>query len=176
MFGFDEAARAFGIEPIGPVVKVKLSPGAVMPRVAKAGDAGADICALTMYDPATGQHFDLSPEGVELCEGQPLVFGTGVALELPAGYRCTVWSRSGLSARNGVEVGAGLIDNGYRGELCVVLENHNGFRPIRVKRGDRIAQICIERYEAPRFALVEELSETERGHTGLGSTGVSSDA
>ncbi len=145
-----------------------------MPRQAHPTDAAADICALSLYNPHLDTYTDIPPEGLPLEFGIPLVFGTGVSLELPPGYRCTAWSRSGLSAREGIEVGAGLIDNGYRGELKVVLENHTKGHDFYVRKGDRIAQICIEKFEVPSFVVSDQLSESDRGLKGLGSTGVSS--
>ena len=100
------------------------------------------------------------------------MFGTGVQMDLPEGFRARVCSRSGLSGRDGIEVGAGLIDNGYHGEFCVVLHNH-GWWPKRIKFGDRIAQVCVERYTKPNFIETKQFDRvTERATTGYGSTGV----
>jgi deoxyuridine 5'-triphosphate nucleotidohydrolase len=99
--------------------------------------------------------------------GRGLV-STGIALELPEGYRAKIHSRSGLSLKHGIEAGAGLIDQGYRREIGVILYNHGG-EDFCIARGDRIAQIAIERFELPELIEVEDFEDTGRG--GFGSTG-----
>ena len=104
--------------------------------------------------------------------GDTYVFDTGIALEIPAGFCGKVYSRSGLSTNKGLAVinGAGIIDADYRGTIKVPLHNHSKTKQW-IHKGDRIAQIKIERVEQVEFMVVDELSETDRGSGGFGSTG-----
>src|SRR6202042_1426728 len=126
------------------------------PSYAREGDAGADLIATT--------------EGVLPCGGGRAVVPTGVALAIPAGYAGLVLPRSGLAARHGLTClnAPGLIDAGYRGELQVILVNHDPEQDYTVSRGDRIAQLVIIRVEQAAFALVGEggLDESQRGSGG----------
>lgn len=137
-------------------VRIKrVDPRAILPRIAKPGDVCADLHALDKGTvPARGRAF----------------IRTGIALELPEGYRARIHSRSGLSC-NGILAAPGVIDNGYRGEVGIVLFNH-GETAFRYSAGDRVAQLAIERYWEPVFVEVESLSETERGVMGFGSSGL----
>jgi dUTP pyrophosphatase len=101
---------------------------------------------------------------------------TGVAIALPDGYVALVHPRSGLAARHGLSIvnSPGTIDAGYRGEIKVMLINHDPAEPIRLRRGDRIAQLVIQRFERAVFAEVDALPESVRGIGGYGSTGVES--
>jgi dUTP pyrophosphatase len=98
---------------------------------------------------------------------------TGIALAIPDGYAGFVQPRSGLALRHGVTClnTPGLIDSGYRDELSVLLVNTDGEEPYEVRRGDRIAQLVIQRIESASFVEVEHLADTERGLGGFGSTG-----
>jgi dUTP pyrophosphatase len=98
---------------------------------------------------------------------------TGMALALPEGYVALVHPRSGLAARHGLSIvnTPGTIDSGYRGEIKVLLINHDPEQPIKLRRGDRIAQLVVQRYEHARFVAVDELPESARGAGGYGSTG-----
>lgn len=98
---------------------------------------------------------------------------TGIAIEIPAGYVGKVAPRSGLADKNGISIvnTPGVIDSDYRGEIQVILINHSNAK-FWVNRGDRIAQLLIERALPVEFEYVEELSETARGNGGFGSTGV----
>jgi dUTP pyrophosphatase len=142
-----------------PVPVVRLDPGLPAPAYARAGDAGADLVARI--------DVTLAPNG-----GRALV-PTGVALAIPEGYAGFVQPRSGLALRHGVTClnTPGLIDSGYRDELAVLLVNTDGATPYEVHRGDRIAQLVIQRVESATFVEVEELGESERGLGGFGSTG-----
>ena len=135
-----------------------LDEGLPSPAYAHEGDAGADLCAAT---------------DVELAPGQRALVGTGVAIELPPGYVGLVHPRSGLAARLGVTVlnAPGTVDSGYRGEILVNLINHDPVTTARIARGDRIAQLVVQRVERADFVVVEELSDTSRGAGGHGSTG-----
>ncbi len=104
--------------------------------------------------------------------GRALV-GTGVAVAIPAGYAGFVQPRSGLALRHGVTClnTPGLIDSGYRDELRVLLVNTDPTEPYEVTRGDRIAQLVIQRVEVAEWSVVEELDQTERGLGGFGHSG-----
>ncbi|MQA63901.1 MAG: dUTP diphosphatase [Actinophytocola sp.] len=144
-----------------PDVQVLLSrtdPGVPLPRYAKAGDAGADL--VTTSDAL------IEP-------GERVVLGTGIAIALPVGYAGFVHPRSGLAARAGLSVvnTPGTIDAGYRGEIKVCLINHDPREPIVLSRGDRIAQLIVQRVAHAEFVEVDELEASERGDGGYGSTG-----
>jgi dUTP pyrophosphatase len=135
----------------------RLSEAAVLPRYAHPGDAGLDLCAAV--------------EAV-IEPGRWRTVGTGIAIELPPGTEGQVRPRSGLASRHGVTVlnAPGTIDEGYRGEVGVILINH-GREPFHVAPGDRIAQLVVQ----PRLTLgvvdVDVLPDTARGSGGFGSTG-----
>lgn len=131
-----------------------------LPSYARVGDAGADLVAR--------EAVVLAPGG-----GRALV-PTGIALALPAGTAGFVQPRSGLALRHGVTClnTPGLIDAGYRDELRVLLVNLDPTEPFEVQRGDRIAQLVIQRVEHADFVVVDELPASERGLGGFGSTGV----
>ena len=140
----------------------RLDPDLAVPAYATEGDAGADLVAA--------EAITLEPGG-----GRALV-PTGAAIAIPAGYAGFVQPRSGLALRHGVTClnTHGLIDSGYRGELKVLLVNTDPSTPFVVARGDRIAQLVIQRVEHANFVEVDELPETDRGEGGFGSTGVAS--
>nr|WP_208407710.1 dUTP diphosphatase [Amycolatopsis granulosa] len=136
----------------------RLDPGVPLPSYARPGDAGADLVTTT---------------DVVLEPGRRVLVGTGIAIALPPGYAGFVHPRSGLAARTGLSVvnAPGTIDAGYRGEIKVCLVNHDPDEPIRLSRGDRIAQLVIQRVETAAFVEVAELPASERGAGGYGSTG-----
>jgi dUTP pyrophosphatase len=138
---------------------MRLDPDLPLPTYAREGDAGADLRA--------SEDVELAPGG-----GRALV-PTGVAIALPAGYAGFVQPRSGLALAHGVTClnTPGLIDAGYRGELKVLLINTDPTEPFLVRRGERIAQLVIQRVAQAHFEAVEELSDSERGDAGFGSTG-----
>ena len=131
------------------------------PSYAREGDAGADLIATT--------------EVVLPCRGGRAVVPTGVAVAIPAGYAGLVVPRSGLAARHGLTClnAPGLIDAGYRGELQVILVNHDPEQDYTVHRGDRIAQLVIMQVEQAAFTPVGEegLEASQRGSGGFGHTG-----
>ena len=131
-----------------------------LPSYAHPGDAGADL--VTTVD-------------VTLAPGERAMVPTGVAIALPDGFVALVHPRSGLAARHGLSIvnTPGTIDAGYRGEIKVMLINHDPHAPIELRRGDRIAQLVIQRFERAAFVAVEALPESVRGDGGYGSTGVS---
>ncbi len=132
-----------------------------VPGYARVGDAGADLVART--------------DAVLACGGGRAVVPTGLAVAIPEGYAGLVLPRSGLAMRHGVTClnAPGLVDSGYRGELQVVLVNHDPATDYAVSRGDRIAQLVLVRVEQAAFELVPEdgLGDSERGHGGFGHTG-----
>lgn len=144
-------------EPVR-VALLRLDPELPAPRYAHDGDAGADLCAAT---------------DVNLAPGERALVPTGVALALPVGFVGLVHPRSGLATRLGVTVlnAPGTVDAGYRGEIMVNLVNHDPHQPARIERGDRIAQLVVQRVERADFVEVTELPDSLRGAGGHGSTG-----
>jgi dUTP pyrophosphatase len=136
----------------------QLDAGLPVPSYAHEGDAGADL---------------VSAVDAELGPGERAVLPTGLAIALPVGYAAFVHPRSGLAARHGVTLvnAPGTIDAGYRGQIQVVLLNTDRNEAIRVRRGDRIGQLVIQRVERADFRLVDRLPDSLRGAGGFGSTG-----
>lgn len=141
-----------------PVKVVRLDPDLPLPAYAHPGDAGADL--LTSID-------------VSLAPGERCLVPTGIALALPEGYVALVHPRSGLAAKHGLSIlnTPGTIDAGYRGEVKVLLVNHDPREPIELRRGDRVAQLVFQRVEQAAFVEVEVLPDSARGRGGYGSTG-----
>jgi len=106
--------------------------------------------------------------------GQRTMVPTGIAVAIPPGFAGFVLPRSGLAARHGIALvnSPGLIDSGYRGEVTVVMINTDRAEPFRIRRGDRIAQLVIQRVEEVKLVEVPDLDDTSRGDGGFGSTGV----
>ena len=131
---------------------------ALLPAYAHPGDAGADL--TTTVD-------------VHLEPGERALVPTGISIALPDGYVGLVHPRSGLAARCGLSIvnTPGTVDAGYRGELKVMLINLDPREPIVLERGDRIAQLVVQRVERVRFVAVETLPGSHRGEGGFGSTG-----
>jgi len=147
---------------------VRLDPGLPVPARARPGDAGADLAAA---------------RDVTLAPGERALVGTGVALVLPEGYAAFVVPRSGLAVREGLGLlnAPGTVDAGYRGEVMVCLINHDPVRPVTVRRGDRVAQLVVQRVEETVFHVLDDVDDLEalaahapsaRGAGGFGSTGV----
>ena len=137
-----------------------LDPGLALPSYARAGDAGADLVAR---------------EGAVLAPGGGrAAVPTGIALAIPEGWAGFVQPRSGLALRHGVTClnTPGLIDAGYRDELRVILVNLDPAEPYEVQRGDRIAQLVLQRVGEATFVPVDELPPSQRGEGGFGSTGL----
>lgn len=158
--------RAWATAPVGSarvsvdVLVTRLDPAVALPAYAHAGDAGADL--VTTVD-------------VTIPPGERAMVGTGIAIALPPGYAAFVHPRSGLGYRLGVSIvnTPGTVDAGYRGEIKVVLVNHDLREQAVFRRGDRIAQLVVQRVEQARFHEVERLPGSARGDGGYGSTGVS---
>jgi len=134
----------------------KLNPLAVIPTYAKDGDAGMDLVATRIISNTT---FDVS-------------YGTDLAMEIPNGFVGLVFPRSSIRKYELVlSNSVGVIDSGYRGEIQATFKKENGLDSLAYKVGDRIAQIMIIPYPPVEFDEVAELSDTERGDSGFGSTG-----
>lgn len=144
--------------PVNVHIKL-LDPELPAPAYAKPGDAGADLRSRI--------DFELEP-------GERALVPTGVAIALPEGYVGLVHPRSGLAIKNGITIvnAPGTVDSGYRGELMVTLLNADKTKSFHVQRGDRIAQLVIQKYEHATFTVVDELEQTERGSSGFGSSGI----
>jgi dUTP pyrophosphatase len=136
----------------------RLDPTVPLPSYAKAGDAGADL--------ATRIDFTINP-------GERILVPTGISIALPNGYVALVHPRSGLAIKHGISMvnTPGTIDAGYRGELQVILINHDLTQPISFKKGDRIAQLVIQKVERADFVEVSDLPGSDRSSGGFGSTG-----
>jgi len=136
----------------------RLDPGVPLPAYAHPGDAGADL--VTTVD-------------VRIEPGERTLVPTGIAMALPDGYVGLVHPRSGLAARFGLSIvnAPGTIDAGYRGEVTVLLVNLDPRRAVELSRGDRIAQLVVQRVEHAQFREVESLPGSVRGDGGYGSTG-----
>ena len=121
---------------------------------------------------AAGYDVRSAQEDFQLAPGEVRAVGTGLVMELPPGVECQVRPRSGLAAKHGITLpnSPGTIDPDYRGELKVLMQN-TGSEPVSIRRGDRIAQLVFARFETPRVEEAEEVSGTERGEGGFGSTG-----
>lgn len=133
----------------------KLHPDAKIPSYAHEGDAGMDIYAV--------EHSIINA-------GNRALIKTGLSFELPLGYVALVWDKSGVSNNHGVKTLGGVIDAGYRGEIKIGLLNTSN-EDFEIEKGDKVAQILIQKIEHPEIEEVEDLSETSRGEGGWGSTG-----
>ena len=136
---------------------------------------GADL-PLPEYHSAQAAGLDLLaavPVDLIIQPGQRALVPTGIAIALPPGSEAQVRPRSGLAARHGVSIvnTPGTVDAGYRGEIKVLLVNHDRVSPVSLQRGDRIAQLVVQRFERARFVEVDALPESVRGAGGYGSTG-----
>ncbi len=136
----------------------RLDEGVPLPTYAKGGDAGADL--VTRID-------------VSLAPGERALIPTGISIALPDGYAAFVHPRSGLAIKHGVSMvnAPGTVDAGFRGELQVILINHDQHESVTFSRGDRIAQLIIQKVEKADFIEVSELPGSGRGTDGFGSTG-----
>ncbi|MGY9071842.1 MAG: dUTP diphosphatase [Acidimicrobiales bacterium] len=137
----------------------RLDPDLVLPSYAEVGDAGADLVASETLTISAG--------------GGRGIVGTGIAIAIPVGFAGFVQPRSGMALRSGVTVlnTPGLIDSGYRNEVKVILINTDPDVDYVIERGDRIAQLVIQRVERVEWEVVDELSESDRGLGGFGHSG-----
>ncbi|NDA82468.1 MAG: dUTP diphosphatase [Actinobacteria bacterium] len=136
-----------------------LDPDIEIPSYAKPGDAGLDL---------------RSRVDMKLEPGMRALVPTGLAIAIPEGYVGLVHPRSGLAIKNGISMvnTPGTIDSGYRGEIAVILINHDREETFEIKRGDRIAQLVIQQVEIAELVAVKELPMSQRGAGGFGSSGV----
>lgn len=135
---------------------VKLEKEARIPARSNSTDAGADL---------------FSTEGVMVHPGERKTVCTGIAMEIPEGFYGRIAPRSGLAAKHGIDVLAGVVDSSYRGEIKVVLFNTDKYNTFHVEKGDRIAQLIIESHFNLPFVECESLGDSSRGSGGFGSTG-----
>ena len=140
-------------------LKCKILDGAILPSYKTSGSAGADICAFL-------------DEPKILKVGERFAVPTGLSFEIPEGYEIQIRPRSGLALNNGVTLlnAPGTIDSDYRGEVKVILINL-GDKYFEINNGDRIAQMVVAPVVQCKFEITNELSSTERGSGGFGSTG-----
>ena len=145
-------------DQLPPIAVKRLAPDVPLPMRAHPEDAGADLYAA---------------EDVVIEPGQRALVGTGIAIALPVGTVGLIHPRSGLAVKHGLSIvnTPGTIDAGYRGEIKVCLINHDPEQTISISRGDRIAQLIVQRVELPDFVEVDELDDTARGDGGYGSSG-----
>ncbi len=136
----------------------RLDPGMPLPGYAHPGDAGADLAIA---------------EDCELLPGERRLVGTGLAIALPEGWAGFVHPRSGLATRSGLTIvnAPGTVDAGYRGEIRICLLNTDASRPVRLARGDLIAQLVVQRVAQADFEVLEQLPGSVRGDRGHGSSG-----
>ena len=132
----------------------QLDPGAVLPTRGSVLAAGLDVCSI---------------EDLEIGPNQRAMARTGLAVAIPAGFYGRIAPRSGLAARKGLHVLAGVIDSDYRGEICCLLYN-TGEEPINLPAGSKICQLIVEQIITPEPAWATDLDETARGAGGFGST------
>jgi dUTP pyrophosphatase len=137
----------------------RIDPSVPVPTYAKGGDAGADLVST--------KDFTLAP-------GERVLIPTGISIALPDGFVALVHPRSGLAIKHGVTLvnTPGTIDAGYRGEIACIMINHDPKESISFSKGDRIAQLVIQKVERANFIEVEDLPGSDRGSGGFGSTGV----
>lgn len=142
----------------GRKLKAKVADGVEVPRYAHEGDAGLDL-RIT--------------QDVTLQPGERVTVGTGVAVEIPSGCVGLVFPRSGLASKQGITLSnaVGVIDSGYRGEICATLYNISG-ETVGLDAGTRVCQLVVMPYAPCDLVPVDELTDTERGAGGFGSTGV----
>ncbi|WP_280337651.1 dUTP diphosphatase [Nocardia wallacei] len=155
---YAERVGSLYVTGIPPISLLRLDPGIPVPTRAHPGDAGVDLCTT---------------EDVILEPGERVLVGTGIAVALPIGTVGLIHPRSGLAAKTGLSIvnTPGTVDAGYRGEIKVCLINHDPRTPIELRRGDRIAQLLVQRVELVDFVEVTELDDTARGAGGYGSSG-----
>ena len=137
-----------------------------------------DGLAAPRYQRENDAGFDLSSRvDLLLAPGERATIPTGIAMAIPSGFAGFVLPRSGLASRHGIALvnSPGLIDAGYRGEVAVVVINTDRREAFQIRRGDRIAQLVVQRIEEATILQVDDLDETSRGAGGFGSTGKASD-
>lgn len=139
----------------GCINVVRLNGSAVVPSRSNPTDAGYDL-------------YSIEPKVIK--PGKRQLVKTGISMSIPVNYVGLIWPRSGLAVKHGIDTMAGVIDSGYRGEICVVLQNH-GEDDYVVNTGDRVAQILFQKVECVYFDEVNSLEDSDRGASGFGSSG-----
>ena len=134
----------------------KIHPDAIVPKYALPKDAGMDLFAC--------EEKTLSP-------GERGTVSTGIAMALPSGHVGLIWDKSGPPLKTGLHTMAGVLDETYRGEIKIVVINH-GSEPIRIEKGQKVAQLLVQPIAQPEVQEVPELDATVRGTGGFGSTGL----
>lgn len=134
---------------------VKIEEDAILPSKTNKSDAGYDLYALE--------------DTIIPARGRALV-RTGISMAVPSGHVGLIWPRSGLAVKLGIDVLAGVVDSGYRGEVCVVLQNHSD-DDYSVKKGDRAAQMLLQKLSCVTMEVVSDLDSSDRGDGGFGSSG-----
>ncbi len=134
----------------------KLSSNAIIPFYAHKQDAGMDI---------------FSSEELLIPSGERRLVHTGISMELPQGFVALVWDKSGLALKNGIKILGGVIEHTYRGEYCIILLNTSK-EDFKIIEGQKIAQILLQKIYTAEIEETTDLSETERGSKGFGSTGL----
>ena len=137
-------------------VKIKLAPGAVMPTYATEGDSGVDLYPIQ--------------DGFIEPNARGVLISTGIKVELPKGFEIQIRGKSGNNIRTPLRVALGTIDEGYRGNIGVIVDNLSNVR-IKISKDKAIAQAVLQQVPKMRFVEVDELTDTERGTGGFGSTG-----
>jgi len=134
----------------------KTNPEAKIPTYAKEGDAGMDL---------------YSTQDLILMSGKIITCETGIAMAIPVGYVGLIWDKSGVAFNGGIKTMGGVIDSSYRGEIKIIMTNLSN-KDYFIKKGDKIAQMLIQKVESLDIEEVEVLDDTERGEGGFGSTGI----
>jgi dUTP pyrophosphatase len=139
-----------------PLRFAKLNEDATTPRKANESDAGFDLYAS---------------HGTIIEKHTHKLIKTGIAMQIPKGYVGLIWPRSGMAYKHGIDVFAGVIDSGYRGDIGVILYNSQ-YSDYNVEKGDRIAQLVLQKVEDFELVEVSDLNNTDRSEAGFGSTGI----
>ena len=137
----------------------RLDPEIPLPSYAHQTDAGCDL---------------YSRISITLNPGERALIPTGIKIGIPPGYAGFIQPRSGLAYKQGISIvnSPGLVDSGYRGEVAVIIINQDPNKSCKIRRGDKICQLVIQKVQVPEFEVVEQLGETERGKAGFGSSGI----
>lgn len=155
-YTYNEKATTTNREKTIMEIKVKkLDPEAKLPTYANPSDAGMDLFSI---------------EDITINPGELHKVKTGISIELPDGYVSLIWDKSGIASKS-IKTFAGVIDSGYRGEYMIALMNL-GKQEYKIEKGDKIAQVLIQKVEHPDVLVAEELSKTSRGAGGFGSSGI----
>lgn len=142
---------------MSPQIKIKkLNPDAILPSYAHPGDAGLDM---------------FSCEDCEIEPGKRKLVSTGLAIELPQGFVSLIWDKSGIASKFGIKTMAGVIEHTYRGEYKILLYNTSE-EIFKIEKGQKIAQLLVQPIATAEVIEVDELSDTQRGEGGFGSTGL----